>query len=158
MKQHDNQQFLKLYQAYRYNDQLTWYQNRQGEFTRAQTQAIIISIVLIFLAGIAGIFSAFDVPWFKLACLLMVAIFPVLSTLVAAYSALYAFEQQAKLYQVTINDLLKANAHSPDLKQGLSEDDFAQELGRFVLEVEGIFQLEQGQWGQLAKQMKPPEA
>jgi hypothetical protein len=158
MNQHDNQQFLKLYQAYRYNDQLNWYRNRQGEFTKAQTQAIIISIVLIFLAGIAGIFSAVDLLWFKLVCLLGVAIFPVFSTMVAAYSALYAFEQQAKLYQDTINNLLQANADSPDLKQGLSEADFAQELGKFVLEVENIFLVEQGQWGQLAKQMKPPEA
>ena len=96
-------------------------------------------------------------PWLRLVCLLAAAICPVLSTAFAAYNALYAFERQAKLYRDTVNNLLQAHALSPDLKQGLSEDDFIQELGKFVHEAENIFLVEQGQWGQLGRKMKPPE-
>ncbi len=157
MSQRDDRQFLKLYQAYRYEDQFNWYKGRQVEFTQAQTQGIALSIGLIFLAGIASALEVVDVPWLRLVCLLAAAICPVLSTAFAAYNALYAFEQQAKLYRDTINNLLQAHALSPDFRQGLGEVEFSQELDRFVREVETIFLVEQGQWGQLARKMKPPE-
>lgn len=155
MSQRESQQFLELYQNYRYQDQLSFYSKRRREFSKAQTQAITISIGLIFLAAIAGVFESIDIPWLKLTCLLAAAICPVLSTAFAAYNALYAFEQQAKLYQDTINNLQRARVLVPDVKQGLSDADFAAHLNKFVQEVENVFLTEQGQWGQLAKRMKP---
>ena len=157
MNQRDDQQFLKLYQIYRYENQLGFYRSRRGEFTKAQTQAITISIGLIFLAALAGAIASIDIPWLKLTCLLAAAICPLLSTALAAYNALYAFEQQAKLYQDTINNLLQARVFAPDVKQGLSDVEFAEQLNKYVPEVENIFLVEQGQWGQLAKKMTPPE-
>lgn len=157
MSQRNDRQFLSLYQAYRYEDQFNWYKGRQEEFTQAQIQGITLSIGLIFLAGIASALEAIDVPWLRLVCLLAAAICPVLSTAFAAYNALYAFEQQAKLYRDTVNNLLQVRALAPDLKQGLGEPEFALELDKFVQEVENIFLVEQGQWGQLAKKMKPTE-
>ncbi len=157
MSQRDDQQFHKLYQIYRYEDQFNFYKARRVEFTKAQTQAITISIVLILLAAVAGGLESINVPWLKLTCLLVAAIFPLLSTALAAYSVLYAFEQQAKLYQDTSNNLLLAQALAPNVKQGLSDDGFTEQLGKYVDEVEKIFLVEQGQWGQLAKKMKPPE-
>lgn len=157
MSQHDDQQFLELYRKHRYEDQLDFYKQRRREFTKAQTQAIFISIGLIFLVFIAGAFESVEVRWLKLTCLLAAAICPVLSTAFAAYSALYAFEQQAKLYQDTVNNLQRARVLVPDIRQGLSEAEFAEQLNKYVDEVENIFLVEQGQWGQLAKKMKPPE-
>lgn len=157
MNRLEDSQFLELYQSFRYEDQLKFYQSRQREFTGAQTQAITISIGLIFLAAIAGVFESTDVPWLRILCLLAAAICPVLSTALAAYNALYAFEQQAKLYQDTAHNLLLARVLIPTLKPGLSDREYADQLKNFVQEVEGIFLAEQGQWGQLAKKMRPLE-
>lgn len=157
MNQRDDRQFLKLFQDYRYEDQLNFYRARRIEFTKAQTQAIIISIVLIFLAAIAGVLASVSGSWPKVVFLLVAAIFPVLSTAIAGYSVLYAFEQQAKLYQDTLNNLLLARSLAPDVKPGLSDADFTAQLDKYVIEVEKIYLAEQGQWGQLAKLMKPSE-
>lgn len=157
MNQRDDHQFLKLFQDYRFEHQLNFYQARRIEFTKAQTQAIILSIVLIFLAAAAGTFASVSESWLKLACLLVAAVFPVLSTAIAGYSVLYAFEQQAKLYQDTINNLLLARSLAPDIKQGLSDTDSTEQLDKYVNEVEKILLAEQGQWGQLAKLMRPSE-
>jgi len=157
MSQRDDRQFLELYHKHRYEHQLDFYKKRQGEFTKAQTQAIVISIGLMFLVFLAGAFESVDVPWLKLTSLLAAAICPVFSTAFAAYSALYAFEQQAKLYQDTIINLQRARVLLPDVKQGQSEVPFGAQLDKYVQEVENIFLVEQGQWGQLAKKMKPSE-
>ena|ERR1700730_2690296 len=153
MSQRDDQQFLKLYQKYRYEDQLSYYLGRQGEFTHARTQAIFISIGLVFLAAIAGALGTVDILWLKLTCLLAAAICPVLATALAAYNALYAFEQQAKLYQDAINNLARARV----LVLNMGDPDFAAKVDNYVQEVEKIFLTEQGQWGQLAKRMRPHE-
>lgn len=157
MSQRDDRQFQELYHRHRYEHQLSFYKKRQGEFTKAQTQAIVISIGLMFLVSLAGAFESVDVSWLRLTCLLAAAICPVLSTAFAAYSALYAFEQQAKLYQDTIINLERARVLLPDVKQGQSEAAFGTQLDKFVDEVENTFLVEQGQWGQLAKKMKPTE-
>ncbi len=159
MGQRDDQAFFKLYQKYRYEDQFKFYKNRRLEFEKARTQAIWASIGLMFLAAVAGSLEPINIPWLKLTALLLAAICPVLSTAIAAYDALYAFEQQAKLYQDTINVLSQARALAPDpkVKPVLSDEEFAQELSKYVHEVEKIFLVEQGQWGQLAKKMKPHE-
>jgi len=155
MNRHSAQEFLKLFQVYRYENQLKFYQERQIEFTKAQTQAISISIGLIFFAAAAGALASVSESWLKVACLLVAAIFPVLSTAIAGYSVLYAFEQQAKLYQDTINNLLLARSLEPDIQPELSDTDFIDQLDKYVHEIEKIFLAEQGQWGQLAKTMKP---
>jgi hypothetical protein len=157
MSQHEDQQFLRLYQKYRYEDQLDFYKRRHGEFTKAQAQAIFLSIGLMFIVCLAGALEQIEVPWLKLTCLLAAAICPILSTAFAAYNTLYAFEQQAKLYQDTLNNLQRARVLLADLEQGLSNDDFAVHLGSYVQTVENIFLAEQGQWGQLAKKMKSAE-
>lgn len=157
MNRLEDSQFLELYRRFRYEDQINFYKNRHREFSRAQAQAITISIVLIFLAAIAGALESIDVPWLRITCLLAAAICPVLSTMLAAYNALYAFEQQAKLYQDTTHNLLQARVLIPPLKAELSDGEYDGQLKNFVKEVEGIFLSEQGQWGQLARNMKPLE-
>ena len=77
--------------------------------------------------------------------------------MLTAYTSLYAFEQQAKLYQDTVYALLKVHSASPNTQQGLSEQVFAEQVHDYVDKVENIFLVEQSQWGQLAGRMKPPE-
>lgn len=153
----DPEQFLQLYQRYRYEDQCMFYMSRQREFTHAHTQAFTLSIGLIFLAALAGALEGLPLPWLRLACLLTAAICPVLSVMLTGYTALYAFEQQAKLYQDALYNLQKVRMYFPDARQGRSEAEFTRQLQEYVQKVEQIFEAEQGQWGQLARTMKPPE-
>jgi hypothetical protein len=159
MSQRDNTQFLALYKAHRYEDQLQFYKNRHEEFEAANTQAVTISIVLIFLTALtAGVASSTNISWLKLTCLLVAAISPILSSALAGYSALYGFEQQAKLYQDTLNNLLQTSTKEPDLQQDLSDTSSAQKIDEYVYEMENVLLVEQGQWGQLARELKPSEA
>jgi SMODS and SLOG-associating 2TM effector domain 1 len=161
MSQHDAHQFFTLYQKYRYQHQSDFYYGRHKEFEKARTEAIWLTIILMSLTALSGILASINSfpSWLKLTFLLLAAIFPVLSTAIAAYNTLYAFEQQAKLYQDTINGLLEAQLSAPDpiLRPGLNEAEFTTLLDKYVHNVEKVFLIEQGQWGQLAKKMKPPE-
>lgn len=154
MSQGNNEQFLELYQKHRYEHQLKFYEDRRAEFDTANTEAVTLSIVLIFLAAIAGgVASAVETPWLKLMCLLVAAISPIISTAIAGYSVLYGFEQQAKLYHDTLGNLRKKHPPKFDAKHGLS--DIA--LTQYVHDIENTFQMEQGQWGQLAGKLKPAD-
>jgi hypothetical protein len=156
MSQRDDKQFLALYTAYRYEHQLKFYEVRHEEFEAANTQAITISIVLIFLTALtAGVASSTNISWLKLTCLLIAAISPILSSALAGYSALYGFEQQAKLYQDTITNLKKTRVREPQLELRDATD---QQVNDYVKEIENVLLVEQGQWGQLARELKPSEA
>ena len=154
----NDQQFLQLYQTYRFEDQFGWYKDHRHEFARAQAETIWISVSFMILTFIAGVLEVVDIHWFKVTCMIIAAICPVLSTAFAAYSTLYGFEQQTKLYQDTVNNLMQARALMPDPQQIIDEADFTRQLSRYIQEVENTLQAEQGQWGQLVKRMKPPEA
>ncbi len=154
---HDARQFLRIYERYRYRDQLAFYRDRQKEFSRAQNQTLSLSIALIFLAALAGALEAIPLSWLRLVCLLLAAICPILSTALTAYNTLYAFGRQAKLYQDAFYNLQKVRAQQLEDQQGLSDDEFSRQLHRYVQQVEKILQIEQGQWGQLARTMKPLE-
>lgn len=159
MSQDDARGFFELYQAERFEDQFSYYTRTREEFERAKTEAIVGSILLIFLSGLAGIAaSSVTTHWLKLVFLLLAAVLPICSTILAGYSALYGFEHQAKLFQDTINALLRARALAPRPDQALPEIEFTRLLNEYVKEVEKTFQKEQGQWGQLAEHLKPPEA
>ncbi len=158
MSQSNQKQFFELYQEARFEDQLEYYKSTQKVFDRAKTEAINGSITLIFLAGLAGIAaSLINIHGYKLLFLMLAAILPIFSTALAAYNTLYSFEQQAKLYQDTINNLQHARALAPIPENNLSDAEFTHLLNDYVQEVEKIFQQEQGQWGQLAEKMKPSD-
>jgi hypothetical protein len=157
MEKPESIQFLELYQTYRSSEQLKFYRKRQQEFSRAQNQAMAFSITLIFLAALAAAFEALAVPWLHETCLLAAAICPILATALTAYNALYAFEQQAKIYEDTAHNLEKLRAQEFLLQQNRQKETFPEQLRAYVQDVEQILQIEHGQWGQLAKSMKPPE-
>ena len=160
MSQQNIHEFFLLYQKYRYENQVEFYASRVKEFERARSQAIWISIILLALTALTGSIGSFtSIPgWLKLACQLAAAILPILSTLMAAYSSLYGFEQQAKLYQDSMDNMIDAQDNlEPMLLASLDEHQFMQRVDKYVKDVEGVLHDEQGQWGQLATNFKPQE-
>ncbi len=151
MNQPETDQFFQLYQRYRFENQLDFYTKRHEEFKRAQDQAILCSIGLSFLAMFAGALETLSVPWLKVVCLFFVAICPVLSSALAGYSALYDFEQQAKLYKDAMNNLEGIRARLPKIERAVEKAESPQHLNRYVQEVETVFRTEQGYWGQVIK-------
>jgi hypothetical protein len=149
--------FFELYQTYRYQDQLNFYTLRQREFSNAQEQGLTISIVLIFLGAAAAALEVAPVAWLKLPCLIIAAILPIVSTALTGYIALYAFEQQAKLYKNTANGLLRLQAQEYLLQQTEDKREFIEQLTSYIEQTEEILQLEHGQWFQIARTMKPPD-
>lgn len=152
-----NKEFLALYQQYRYQDQRKFYENRLEEFEAARDQAITLTVFFMALAAVSAVLASADVIGLKALWAVLAVVFPVLSTTIAAYSALYAYERQAKLYQDAISALDRAGADSPNLRQGLEEADYRQMLIDYINEVEDILRTEQGQWGMLSKEIKPAE-
>ncbi len=157
MNQHDTIRFFQLYHRYRHEHQINYYLSRQKEFTRAQNQAIWLSIGLIFLAALASALGTSSIFWLKSICLFLAAICPVLSTTLAGYNALYAFEQQAKIYRDARQNLEMLNVKAPDIQQIQDEAEFARQLSAYIQETETVLQTEHGYWGQLAKNMKPSD-
>lgn len=157
MNQHNAAQFFRLYQRYRYEHQMSYYLSRQREFTRAQKQAIWLSIGLIFLTALAAALETTSLSWLRLTCLFLAAICPVLSTALAGYNALYAFEQQAKIYRDARQNLEMLHAKMPDFQKAQNKEEFARQLKVYVQETEMVLQTEHGYWGQLAKNMKPTD-
>jgi ABC-type transport system involved in cytochrome bd biosynthesis fused ATPase/permease subunit len=151
------EQFLNLYQHARLRDQLKFYDSRRKEFQHARAQLLNIGTALAILAGIAGLLAAFDdrrrPVWATLA-----VIFPVLATAVTAYSNLYAFDQQARLYRDAASRVDEALATAPDPSDLASGETV---IPTFVDTVESIFMAEQGQWKQLVSKLpggKPDKA
>jgi len=152
-----NKEFLAFYQQYRYQDQQKFYESRLEEFEAARDQAITLTVSFMALAAVSAVLASADVAGLKALWAVLAVVFPVLSTTIAAYSSLYAYERQAKLYQDAISALDRVGADSPNLRQGLGEADYHQMLIEYINEVEDILRTEQGQWGMLSKEIKPAE-
>jgi hypothetical protein len=155
MSQYDTNQFLQFYQHYRHRHQLEFYSNREEEFLHAQNEAIWLSFGLIFFAALAGILASVFTGGLQLICLLLAATCPVLSSTLAGYNALYAFEQQAKIYRDARQNLEKLAVALPTVQPGHNDAEFLKQVERYVLETEIVLRTERGYWGQLARNMKP---
>ena len=147
-------QFLSLYQTYRHDDQIEFYDLRSEEFEKANTQAIYLTATLMILTAIVSLLiaaSLFEPKW----VLAVLGVFlPALSTALTAYTTLCSFEPQSKLYRDALNALRKAKASAlePELATDIDVD---AKLAAYVNQVEEIFRKEQGQWGQLISEIKP---
>ena len=148
--------FLEIYRASRYNNQLQYYTARVKEFTRAQRQAIWCSIGLVFLTALAGAFEGIASSWVKVALLLIAAVCPILSTAIAGYTALHGFTQQGKLYADARRSLL--GIPEPGIQPDQQEDVFTGQISAYVAQVEDVLQKERSFWGQLAEGLTPPGA
>jgi len=148
---------LALYQKHRLEDQLGFYRGRCELFDRATGQAAVVSAVLLGLsaaaAALAGASTGSPHLWTALA-----AILPALATAVASFGALYAFDQQSKLYADAIRALVAIQREAPDLA-GLADDPArATAIAGYVEKVESVLRKEQGQWGQLTSSIQLAES
>ena len=150
-----DQEFLKFYQKHRIEDQLRFYRERRDLFDRATGQGLAISATLLGFAAAVSALAGTTVGWVKVWSALA-AILPAMSTALAAYIALYAFEQQSKIYGDARRAVLAASRPLPDLTppQGQGDPTPEQNIGEFVKRVEGALRQEQGQWGQLTSQIQ----
>ena len=144
-----DRQFLALYQTYRHEDQRAYYEERRSEFEAAHEQAITLTGVLMMLAAVAATLAAADAGGLQAWWAVLAVSLPMVSTAVAAYDNLYAFEQQAKLYRDAGDSLLFVRADAPDLRPGLTAAGACRALNSYVNRVESVMRREQGQWGQL---------
>ena len=154
-------QFLQLYTTHRHEDQRSYYEGRMAEYEAARAQALALTSVLMALATIASLLASANVLEGKQAWALLAALLPLLSTAISAFSSLYAFEQQAKLFHDAAQALLRARAEPPEHPQIPTAAESRAALGAYVQQVEGVLRKEQGRWGQLmseVKQAEPPGA
>ena len=92
-----DREFLLFYEKYRIKDQLGYYNMRLEEFDRATGQGLFLSATILGLASGAGALAGTTVGWAN-GWAAVAAILSAASTTLAAYLALYAFEQQSKIY------------------------------------------------------------
>lgn len=153
-----NKEFMMLYQEYRYKDQVKFYKERSQEFKDAHNQVLNLTGAIMFATALVSLATASlqASVWTPVLAILAIGL-PALSTALAAYNELFAFERQSKLYQDAEKALHSALAESPDLKPGLGDSEYATAVGVYVNVIEGIFRKEQGQWGQLQSQAKMAE-
>jgi hypothetical protein len=135
-------QLLQFYREQRIEDQITFYTGRRDLFDRASGQALAISAMLFGFAAAASALAGAAIGW-RPVWTALAAILPAMSTALAAYLALYAFEQQSKIYGDAVRAVRAASHPSPD-SAGL------------VKRVEGALRNEQAQWGQLTSQIQLP--
>ncbi len=152
-----DEQFLTLYQQYRFEDQRGWYESRRAEFEAAYSQVITLTGLLLVLAATTAALAAANVGELKILWAVRAVVFPALSTALSAYNGLYAFERQTKIYQDAANMMHHARSYAPDLKPGITEAGYRRALSAYVNKVEGILRKEQGQWGQLVSEIEPTE-
>ena len=89
--------YLELYRDHRFEDQRRFYESRQEEFEAARDEVIWLTAVLMVLTGGAAAFAAADIGKLHMLWSILAVAFPALSTALAAYNGLYAFERQEKL-------------------------------------------------------------
>jgi len=144
----------QFYGEYRIDDQLRFYAERRDLFDRAIGQGLAVSAVLLGFASAAGALAGAALGWGEVWSALA-AILPAMSTALAAFIALYAFEQQAKIYGDAVR-AVQAASH-PVLDSGAPDGDPDKNATELVRRVEGALLQEQGQWGQLTAQIQIPD-
>jgi SMODS and SLOG-associating 2TM effector domain 1 len=137
----DPGRLVAFYNEYRLDNQLDFYQRRSEEFGAAANQLAAVSAVMLGLTAIVSALATHESGLKTTFAVLAIAL-PALSTALAGYGALYAFEQQQKLYGDAVRSLHEARAVG------------AHEPGAYVEKIEAIFDKEQAQWGQIISETK----
>lgn len=146
-------ELLRFYRRHRIDDQLRFYTGRQEQFDRAAGQALALSATLLGFASAAGALAGAALGWGELWSA-AATILPAVSTALAAYVALYAFEQQSKIYGDAVRAINAAERVALDpgpAGDGGPSDEAVAEL---VRRVEGALRQESAQWGQLTAQIE----
>jgi hypothetical protein len=148
-------QLLQFYREQRIEDQITFYTGRRDLFDRASGQALAISAMLFGFAAAASALAGAAIGW-RPVWTALAAILPAMSTALAAYLALYAFEQQSKIYGDAVRAVRAASHPSPDSGVPGYGHTPEQAAAGLVKRVEGALRNEQAQWGQLTSQIQLP--
>ena len=156
------EQFLRLYQRYRYEDQVSYYEKREKEYEEAQNEFVNISTILMILAAFMSVFGSIDVLGYRLWWAVLAVVFPTVSAALSTYSTLYAFERQGKIFQDAAHRLYEAQAKYPppppqEGEQPEAVEAYRKAVEEYVKEVEKVFMEEQGQWGLLGDDIKSVE-
>ena len=148
-------ELLAFYREHRVADQIGFYAGRRALFDRAAGQALALSAILLGFATAASALAGaeFGPTWLWS---VLATVLPATSTALTAYSALYAFEQQSKIYGDAARAARAAArpVPEPDPAAPQSAD---QEAAELVKRVEAVFRQEQAQWGQLTSQIEIPD-
>jgi hypothetical protein len=149
-------ELLVFYRECRIADQLEFYTGRRTLFDRALGQALALSAILLGFATAASALAGTDVGptwlWSVLATIL-----PATSTALTAYSALYAFEQQSKIYGDAVRAVRAAARPVADPDPAAVPRSPEEDVAELVRRVEAVFRQEQAQWGQLTSQIEIPD-
>lgn len=147
-----SRQLLAFYEEHRIADQLGFYGDRRELFDRATGQALAVSATLLGFSSAASALAGADIGWTTLWSALA-AILPAAASALAAYNALYAFEQQSKIYGDAVRAVHAASRPRPDPDAAQREGSGDQNVAELVRRVEAAFRQEQAQWGQLTTQI-----
>jgi type IV secretory pathway VirB6-like protein len=109
--------------------------------------------MLLGLASAAGALAGTALGWVQVWSA-AATILPATSTALAAYIALYAFEQQAKIYGDAARAVHAASRPTPDPNAPREARAPAEDIAELVRRVEGVLRQEQAQWGQLTSQIQ----
>jgi hypothetical protein len=148
-----DRELLAAYAAHRVRDQMGYYEGAAREYRAARQQVVVLMGLLLALGGIAGVLSTTDVAGPRDIWTVLAVAFPALSTALAAYEGLFAFERVGRLYDDARAALEAAEIDAPDPR----EDPGAERLRSYVETVEAILRREQAQWGQLSSDIKLAE-
>jgi hypothetical protein len=151
VSEHSNR-LLEYYRKYRIQDQLDFYTSRRDLFDRAVGQGLAVSAMLLGFASAVSALAGTTVGWTEVWSAAS-AILPAISTALTAYLALYAFDQQSKLYGDAVRAVrAAARLPNPSFPQGGRPPE--ENIADFVKKVEGAFRQENAQWGQLTSQIQ----
>lgn len=144
---------LRFYQQHRIDDQLTFYSTRKDLFDRAVGQGLALSAILLGFASAAGALAGTTLGWAKWWSATAVIVSAV-STGLAGYISLYAFDQQSKIYGDAARAIRAASRPLPDLETLQAAQPAEESVAELVRRVESALRQEHAQWGQLTSQIR----
>jgi hypothetical protein len=146
-----SRQALVFYREARVKDQLGYYGAASTEYERANAQSIAVTAVLLSVTTLAGTLAGLDIAG-KMTWAVLAAVVPALSTVLAAYEALFGFERIGKLYGDAIRSIQRLD--TPDPAAATDDATAAAEVARYAAAVETVLRNEQSQWGQLTAKIE----
>jgi len=138
----DPARLIEFYRTCRLEHQHDFYEKRSSEFGSAATQLALVSAVVLGATAVVAALAAADSGGKTVFEILAVAL-PALSTALAGFGALYAFDHQRKLYVDAMRSLRDADAVE------------LADPAAYAEAVEEILAREQAQWGQVVGEIKP---
>jgi SMODS and SLOG-associating 2TM effector domain 1 len=137
------QQFLDVYSTARVEDQRAYYERTVRRFESRRRQVLLASSIVFGVAAAVGLIAGLDVRG-KVVWAALAAILPAITTALAAYEGVYAFERITKLNRDAARNLRRIAV--PELAEA---DGKQAAVAGYVADVEQVFARERGQWGQL---------